>query len=115
MYHSRLRKVLEGPLWSRAAWGVQQENELLAGHAIFTRDVVDHLSPSHLLGKVGHTAPVCEDSLQQQAALLLGPFQATLPSKPYRTLNFGINVGSGIAASAPFWPASAGPGGGSVR
>ena len=47
---------------------------------------------------MGHTAPVREDSLQQQAALLLGPFQAMLPSKPYRTLNFGINVGSGIAA-----------------
>ena len=43
--------------------------------------------------KIGHTAPVREDSLQQQAALLLGPFQAMLPNKPYRTLNFGIIVG----------------------
>ena len=43
--------------------------------------------------KVGHTAPVRKDSLQQQAALLLGPDQAMFPSKPYRTLNFGIIVG----------------------
>ena len=74
---------------------VQQEDELLAGQAIFTRDVVDHLSPCNVLRKrkVGHAAPVREDSFQQQAALLLGPDQAMFPSKPYSTLNFGIIVG----------------------
>ena len=56
-------------------------------------DVVDHLSSSHALRRIGQTAPALEDSLQQQAALLLGPFQAMLPNKPYRTLNFGIIVG----------------------
>ena len=86
---------------------VQQEDELLAGQAIFTRDVVDHLSPCNLLRKVGHTAPVREDSLQQQAALLLGPFQAMLPSKPYGTLNFGIIVG-GRHRSIGVIPASIG-------
>ena len=56
-------------------------------------DVVDHLSSSHALRRIGQTAPALEDSLQQQAALLLGPVQVMYPSKPYSTLNFGIIVG----------------------
>ena len=75
-------EVVEGASWSRASWRVQQENDLLRGHAIFTRDVVNHLSPNYALRKIGHPAPVLEDGLQQQAALLFGPVQAMFPSKP---------------------------------